>query len=253
MTAANGGSTVVLSGGTIPASGSCAVTVNVTSATAASYANTIPIGAVTTTNAGPNAVAANATLSVLASLTAVKTFVPATIGLNGTSVLTITLTNPNATAVTNAAFTDTYPSGLVNTASASGATTCAGGSVTTANGGTSLALAGATVPANGSCAVTVNVTSATAATYLNNTGTISTDTGTAASASGSLAVLSSPIVTKAFAPTSVGLNSPAVLTITLTNPNATAVTGAAFTDTYPSGLVKYSDTGGCDDLRRRHG
>ena len=91
-----------------------------------------------------------------------KSFTPASIGTNGTSVLTITLTNPNALAVTGAAFTDSYPANLVNTASASGATTCAGGTVTAANNGTSVALAGGTVPASGSCTVTVNVTSATA-------------------------------------------------------------------------------------------
>ncbi len=46
VTAGNGGSTVVLSGGSIPASGSCTVTVtvNVTSATTGSYANSLPIG-----------------------------------------------------------------------------------------------------------------------------------------------------------------------------------------------------------------
>ena len=48
--------------------------------------------------------------------------------MNAASVLTITLTNPNATAITGAAFTDTYPAGLVNAAAASGATTCGAGS-----------------------------------------------------------------------------------------------------------------------------
>jgi hypothetical protein len=59
-----GGATVSLAGGTIPASGSCAVTVSVTSSTAGSYANSIAIGAVTSTNAGSNTVAASATLTV---------------------------------------------------------------------------------------------------------------------------------------------------------------------------------------------
>src|SRR5439155_5993114 len=98
----------------------------------------------------------------LAHPTIAKAFSPTTVATNATSVLTITLTNPNASAITGAAFTDTYPANLVNTASASGATTCAGGTVTAANGGASVALSGGTIPATGSCTVTVNVTSATA-------------------------------------------------------------------------------------------
>src|SRR5205085_7361268 len=96
-----------------------------------------------------------------------KAFSPTAVATNAISVLTITLTNPNASAITGAAFTDTYPANLVNTASASGATTC-GGVVTAANNGTSVALSGGTIPAAGSCTVTVNVTSATSGTY-NNT------------------------------------------------------------------------------------
>jgi len=47
VTAANGGASVALSGATIPASGSCTVTVNVTSGTAATYNNSVAIGALT--------------------------------------------------------------------------------------------------------------------------------------------------------------------------------------------------------------
>lgn len=63
-----GGGTVSLAGGTIPASGSCTVTVSVTSSTAGSYTNTLAIGAVTSTNAGSNTVATSATLTVNASV-----------------------------------------------------------------------------------------------------------------------------------------------------------------------------------------
>ena len=57
----------------------------------------------TSANAGTNAAAANATLTVLAAPTVAKAFAPASIFPDGTSVLTITLTNPNATPVTGAA------------------------------------------------------------------------------------------------------------------------------------------------------
>lgn len=60
-TAAANGSALALSGGTIPASGSCTLTVAVTSSVAGSYLNST--GSVTTTNAG-SGTAATATLTV---------------------------------------------------------------------------------------------------------------------------------------------------------------------------------------------
>ena len=49
--------------GTIPANGSCVITVNVTASVAGVYTNTIPVGALSTSG-GNNTVAASATLSV---------------------------------------------------------------------------------------------------------------------------------------------------------------------------------------------
>ena len=49
------------------------------------------------------------------ALTVAKSFTPASIATGDVSVLTVTLTNADSTAVTGAAFTDTYPGGLVNT------------------------------------------------------------------------------------------------------------------------------------------
>jgi hypothetical protein len=65
---------VALSGGTVPASGSCTVTVNVTSSMNGSYDN--HTGSVTATNA-PTATEATATLTVgNAALTVAKSFTP---------------------------------------------------------------------------------------------------------------------------------------------------------------------------------
>ena len=167
VTAVAAGSSVALSGGTIPASGSCTVTVSVTSSTAGSYTNTIAIGAVTSTNAASNTAAASATLTVLARPSVAKAFSPTPIGTGATSTLTITLSNSNTTAITGAAFTDTYPVNLVNASTPAGSTTCAGGTVTAVASGGSVALSGGTIPASGSCTVTVSVTSSTAGSYTN--------------------------------------------------------------------------------------
>lgn len=63
-TATAGGNTLALTGGTIPANGSCTVTVTVTSATAGSYNNTLAAGDLTTVLAS-NDNTASATLTVV--------------------------------------------------------------------------------------------------------------------------------------------------------------------------------------------
>jgi uncharacterized repeat protein (TIGR01451 family) len=234
VTAAANDVLLALSGGTIPANGSCTVTVAVTSAVVGSYLNST--GPVTTTNAGSGA-AATAILTVTVP-TVAKSFSPATIALNGTSTLTITLTNSHAIAFTGAAFTDVYPADLLNAATPNAKTTCAGGTVTAAASGTSLALSGGTIPANGSCTVTVAVTSAVQGSYLNSTGPVTTTNGGTGTAATATLAVNSPTVAKSFSPATIALmNGTSTLTITLSNATATAFTGAAFTDAYPLNLL----------------
>ena len=59
-----GPSTVGITGGSIPANGSCTVTADVTASVAGSYFNSIPAGALQTSN-GSNADPAVATLTVI--------------------------------------------------------------------------------------------------------------------------------------------------------------------------------------------
>jgi uncharacterized repeat protein (TIGR01451 family) len=243
VTATAGGASLVLSGGNVPASGSCDITVNVTSAAAGSVVNST--GAVTTTNAGTST-SVNGTLMVRSHMTVAKAFTPASVFEGVASVLKITLTNPNAVALTGVAFNDGYISGLVNTATPAGAISGAGcsGTVTAAANGTALVLSGGSIPAGGSCDITANVTSATAGSYLNNTGAVSSsNAGAGVSASATLTVtagapaLVAPTLAKAFTPSAIAAGDNSVLSITINNPNASAITGAAFTDNYPLGLV----------------
>lgn len=183
---------------------------------------------------------ASDTITVVAAPTVTKAFSATSILPNTTTKLTITLTNPNSSAISSAAFTDAYPSGLKNAATTNLANTC-GGTATAAAGGTSLALSGGTIPANGSCAVSVDVTSATAGSYTNNTGTISTgNAGSSSGSSATLVVMAPPTVTESFTPSSVPIYSAgctgctSVFAVTLTNANSVAIGGAAFTDTFSS-------------------
>ncbi|MEO7004855.1 MAG: ice-binding family protein, partial [Acidobacteriaceae bacterium] len=158
LAAAAGTSTITLTGGAIPANGSCTVTVDVTAPVAGSYFNALAAGSLQTSN-GNNTAPAVATLTVNAlpvvAPTLSKAFSPATITSNGVSTLTITLNNSDGVAANlTAPFTDTFPSGIV--VSGSAITTC-GGTLTANAGGSSIVLTGGAIPAGSSCTVKVNV------------------------------------------------------------------------------------------------
>jgi serine protease len=157
---------VTLAGAIIPATGSCSITLSVSSAAAAAYKNTIAANALMTGPAGGNAAAASATLTVTAPLapTLSEAFSPASVTENAVSTLTITLKNSNPFALFNTVFTDTLPSGLTVKSSPAPADTC-GGSLSAAS--SSISLSGATIPASGSCTLTIPVMSASSGTYSN--------------------------------------------------------------------------------------
>lgn len=167
VSASSGGSTVTLTGGIIPAAGSCSVTVRVTSTCAGYYQNTLPAGALQTTN-GSNSSPAVATLTVIVKEvppTVKKSFGPTSIKEGKVTLLTITLSNPNSHAATlTAPLKDSFPAGVQIVGDAH--TTCQG-TVTAPTGGSTLTLNGGTISAHGSCTVTVKVTAPHKGTYVN--------------------------------------------------------------------------------------
>lgn len=246
--AANGGS-VALAGGTIPANGTCTVTVTVTASSTG--VNTVAVGGLTVNGGASNGTPASATLVVYDRPDVVKAFSPAVILPGGSAQLSITLTNNNSVDASGVGFIDTFPSGMVVAATPSASSSCgtlqgrtgAGAWGTVAAGNTEVRINNnGSITANSSCAVTVNVTSSTAGSYVNNTGAVATtNIGSGLSSAATLTVMAAPTLAKSFSPSSVLVNEISVLTITLTNPNSsTAATGAALTDNYPSGLVNDS-------------
>ena len=231
------------SGINIPASGNCTVTFSVTSSHVAANPNTTSgVTSTQTTTAGPVSNTANLTVTSLASPTIAKAFSPTTIQSGGTSTVTLTLSNSNASALTGGAFTDT----LLNMSAVGGAIggNCTGTTPATLTANqTSLSFTGINIPANGNCTVTFVVASSTPGVQNNTTsGVTTTQTPAAGTASNtaSLTVLSAPTVAKAFNPTSIAIGGNSLVTITLTNGNVAALTGGAFTDT----LVNMSAVGG---------
>ncbi|PLX85819.1 MAG: hypothetical protein C0617_02825 [Desulfuromonas sp.] len=113
-----------------------------------------------------------------------KAFAPSTIASGGTSTLTISLGNANATAATlSAILTDTLPSGVTVAGTPNVGGTCAGTVTAAAGSGTVSYASGATIPAGG-CTITVDVTSGSPGTVTNTiaAGALQTNQGNNASA-----------------------------------------------------------------------
>ncbi|HKI01019.1 MAG TPA: IPTL-CTERM sorting domain-containing protein, partial [Thermoanaerobaculia bacterium] len=234
---AAGNTSVSFSGGTIAASGTCTVTVNVTATTSGDKANTT--GNVTSTNGGTGNTGSD-TLGVGTAPGISKSFSPNPIAIGGVSTLTFTVTNPNpGLALTGVAFTDTFPAGLEVAPTPNATTTgCGAPTFAPAAGNTSVSFSGGTIAASGTCTVTVNVTATTAGAKVNTTGNVtSTNGGTGNTGTDTLGVISPPSIVKAFSPNPISVGGVSTLTFTITNPNAgTALTGVAFTDSFPAGL-----------------
>ena len=248
-----GHSTVSLTGGAIPADGTCTITVEVTAPAAGAYINSVPSGALKTSN-GNNVSPAVATLTVtpiptpaMVPPTLGKSFSPTTIAVGGVSTLVLTLSNSNPVIDTiTAPLTAHLPAGMTVDGAAS--TTC-DGIVDALQGSTVVTLTGGFIPAKGSCTVSVKVTPDCECSYYNSVGVgaLKTDNGSnAAAAVATLTVTKAPApggtptVSKFFYPDEIKPGATTTLTITLTNTDAKAATlTAPFTDTLPSGMVVY--------------
>jgi uncharacterized repeat protein (TIGR01451 family) len=236
-TAVGGTGSISLSSGTLAASASCTVSVNVTGKTAGVKNNSVQV---TSTEAGTGNTS-NASITVVGTPIIIKAFGAASIPLNGSTSLSFTIQNNNATTIlTGIGFNDTLPAGLVISTPNGLTGACGGGTITATQATNVISLSGATLATNSSCTFSVNVTGIAAGTQNNTTGNVtSTEGGTGGTASASINVVGPPSIAKVFNPSNIALNATTSLTFTITNPavNAVALTGVAFTDTLPTGLT----------------
>jgi uncharacterized repeat protein (TIGR01451 family) len=112
----------------------------------------------------------------LAAPTFTKAFSPSTVFQSQTSTLTFTITNPNATALTGLAFTDTLPTGMTEV----GVSNNCGGTVTPLPA--SVSLSAGTVAASSSCTISVTVQATAAGSLVNTTSTLTSNEAPAAPA-----------------------------------------------------------------------
>jgi uncharacterized repeat protein (TIGR01451 family) len=165
--------------------------------------------------------------------TVTTTFIPNSIAFGDTTGLQFNISNPNATALTGVAFSDTLPANLsVPNASAS---VCGGTVTLTAPSG--ISISAATINGTTSCIFTVTVTGNIVGTYNVTTNVTSNEGGASTAASAGLSVTGNPpTIATSFIPSSIAFGGTTGLQFDINNPDTNTMTGVAFSDTLPAGL-----------------
>jgi uncharacterized repeat protein (TIGR01451 family) len=128
-----------------------------------------------------------------ASAVITKSFNPAVVALNGNSIGTITVTNPNGVPLTNVQFSDVMPAGidLITQTGGTCSTLATGGGMFSINPGTETFSSTSNVLAAGqSCTITVSVRGTTLGAHVNTTSQVtSNEASPGTAASGTLTVV----------------------------------------------------------------
>jgi len=223
-----------LSGGTLPAglsfdTGTGAITGTPTAALAATTFT------VTVTDQGASSAPQTFQLAVTAAApTIAAAFSPTSIASGGSSTLTLTISNPNAsTQLTGVGVSaSALPANLTGS---SPGTTCTSGTATLA--GSALSLSGAVLNASSSCTVSITVSSTTPGNYSYTSGTVSASGPSPVS--GSTATTPVPLTVTAPPPTVTSVSPTSGPTAGGTS---VIITGTGFTGTAGAGGVRFGAT-----------
>ncbi|MEM7584608.1 MAG: hypothetical protein AAF560_14555, partial [Acidobacteriota bacterium] len=234
LSATAGAGVISLTGGSVGAGASCAISVDVSASATGSFVNLT--GDLTSTSG--NSGTATDTLTVNPQPGFVKVFSPDPILVGGTSTLTFTIDNSASTvAASLLAFVDTLPTEIVLATPVNAVNTC-GGTLTAVDGGTSVTLSGGTAAIGAVCTISVDVTSSTPGTHTNLTGDLTSSLGNSGTATDTLTVNPPPTFAKSFAPDPIIFGATSTLTFTIDNTASTvAATSLAFSDTLPTEIV----------------
>jgi uncharacterized repeat protein (TIGR01451 family) len=246
ITAAAGSSTITVAGVALAAGSSCTISLGVTTTATApgDYTNTT---SAPTSAEGGSGTPATADLAVVVPPTIAKSFGDASIPVGASTSLSFTVTNPaaNPVSLSGIGFTDSLPAGLV-VATPDGLTgSCGGGTISATGGSGTVSLSGASLAPGASCTFSVDVTGTSPGVQDNAVTVTSLEGGDGNTASASLTVVAPPVIAKRFGAASIPPGGSTGLTFTLANPaaNPVTLTGIAFTDTLPAGLVVATPNG----------
>ncbi|RUP29231.1 MAG: DUF11 domain-containing protein [Curvibacter sp.] len=236
ITAAASSSSIAISGATLAAGASCTFVANVTSNTPSTYVDTVPVGAVASTQGLTNTLAATASLTVLQLPTVSQALSLSAISPGGTTVWTVSLGNANASAITLSSALSinlpTLPGNLLIAASPGVSKTCPGAVTANAGSGSLTYASGAAVPAGG-CTVSVNLTATPLGSY-----TITIPAGALQTSAGNSQLASSVMLTVTNTTPPVANNFTATMSNTVVSAQAIGpMTGSA---SAPATLVSYT-------------
>ncbi len=243
-------STISLTGASLPAASggvaaTCEITVLVQAASFGAFTNTIPAGGVTGLSSLGTTVSnldpARAVFRTLQPLSLTKAFANANRIPGQSDTLTITISNPNASAINNVSLIDNLPTNAYLANPPAQSTTCTSSTITengapltvpvnvgATAGGTSLRISGAQIPANGSCTFQADVLSNQIGTFVNRIpdGAITSFEGVTnpAPAVAQFTTFDPPVLGKQFIPVQISSGGNAKLRIVLGNTNSSALT-----------------------------
>lgn len=107
-----------------------------------------------------------------------KAYGSGSVALNGTTSLTFSLSNPNASiSLSGIGFTDALPSGQLIATPNGLIGSCGSGAITAVAGSNNVSLSAATLAAGAACSFSVNVTGAASGTQTNTTGAVTSNEG----------------------------------------------------------------------------
>lgn len=166
-----------------------------------------------------------------------KVFTPNTIGSGSVSTLVFTIDNITPDPVSDIAFTDNMPAGVLLATPANVVSTCIG-TVTAVDGSSVVSFSDGQLASSNTCTITVDVTSSVVGTHTNTSSSITSNAGTGGTAIDDLTVDPNlPGFSKSFSPSTIDLGGRSTLTFTFDNSaNSGNVTNLSFTDDFPIGL-----------------
>jgi uncharacterized repeat protein (TIGR01451 family) len=263
-TATFNGSSLQVNGLTIPASsnagfGTCDVKVNVKVSALGTYNNLIPKINFTNTENVASTTDASATTTVSNAGTGggggttnpvniSKSFGASSIAANGTSVLTIMITNPTGNQdLTGLSLTDNLPTGLTIASTPGSSNTCnfaSSPTVTATANSTLLKITNGSLQAGTSCTFQANVTGTITGIYTNTipANSLTTTNGSVTStinssaATATLEIIPGARITKSFNGNNIAINGISRLRINIENFQSQPLVNAAFTDPFTSGV-----------------
>lgn len=234
LTASAGGNSINLRGGTVAATSSCTISVNVTSATRGTAINTT--GDLTSSQGNSGSATASLTVDAAPAPDFSAAFAPSGIEQGATTTLTFTIDSSSALVeVTDLGFSVVLPSGLTLADTPNATSSCGG----TVSADTSLSLTGGTVAAGGSCTVSADVTAFVAGVQTVTSGDLNSSQGNSGAASANLSVRDAPLPEFALSvnPTTIVQGGVATLQTTLTNPALITAESLTFELIYPTSVT----------------